>query len=185
MNVMLPPKMTVDEYLVWGASRPGRFELINGVAHPMSPERVRHLRAKGAAYVALLGAIQNSGLACHALPDGATVRINETTAFEPDVLVYCGPEQDGDSIEIIAPMIVVEVISPGSRKADTGFKIPGYFGVPSIRHYLVLDADTQTVIHHCKPAGRDSIETRIAREGYLVLNPPGLQVDVAQLFAGR
>ena len=39
--------MTVDEFLVWGEGREGRWELHDGVIVAMSPERVVHLEAKG------------------------------------------------------------------------------------------------------------------------------------------
>lgn len=184
MNVMLAPKMTVDEFLVWAMARPGKFELTNGVVYQLSPERLRHLRTKGAAYIALHLAVRNAPAPCHALPDGATVRINATTAFEPDALVYSGPPQDGETIEIAAPLIVVEVVSPSSRKGDTGFKITGYFSLPSVKHYLILDADAKTIIHHHRPAGNEAIATRVVREGMLRLDPPGLEIPVNEFFAG-
>ena len=181
MNVMLAPKMTVDEFLVM--ARPGKFELINGVVYQMSPERLRHLQTKGAAYIALLMAVRNASTPCHALPDGATVRIGATTAFEPDTLVYSGPQQDGQTIEIAAPLIVVEVVSPSSKKGDTGFKITGYFSVPSVSHYLILDADAKTIIHHHRRVGHEAIETRVVRDGILRLDPPSLEIPVAAFFA--
>lgn len=183
MNVMLAPKMTVDEFLVWAMARPGKLELIDGVVFQMSPERLCHLRTKGAAYIALLMAVRNTSTPCHALPDGATVRVNASTAFEPDALVYSGPHQNGETIEIATPLIVVEVISPSSKKGDTGFKIAGYFSVPSVHHYLILDADAKTIIHHRRQVGHDSIETRVVRDGILHLDPPGIAIPVAEFFA--
>ena len=182
MNVMSPPKMTVDEFLVWAMSRPGKFELIDGVVYQMSPERLKHLRTKGAAYVALLTALKKTSADLHAVPDGATIRIDETTAFEPDALVFSGPLPDGDSIEIATPVIVVEVISPSSRKGDTGFKMPGYFSVASVCHYVVLEADKKTIIHH-RRLSDTTIESHILTGGILKLDPPGLEIPVADFFA--
>ena len=185
MNLMSPPKMSVDEFLVWAMTRPGKYELIDGVVFQMSPERVRHLKAKGAAYIALVSAVGKldaTAAACHVLPDGATVRIDKTTAYQPDVIVYSGLEQDDDSIEISTPLIVVEVVSPSSKKGDTSFKFAGYMGLPSLMHYIVLEADRKIIMHHRRVSNTKFISTPV-ENGILRLDPPGLDIPVADFFA--
>jgi Uma2 family endonuclease len=73
------------------------------------------------------------------------------------------------------------VLSPSSVARDHGVKLEGYFSLPSLAHYLILDADRRVVIHHAR--GRDGvIETRVLREGRLRLAPPGIEVAVDELF---
>jgi Uma2 family endonuclease len=183
MNEMLKEKrMTVDEFIPWAMAQPGgRYELHNGEVVMMSPERARHLRGKAAAYRALFVALQRTGLDCEAMPDGGTVRINERTAFEPDALVYCGPRLSGDDVEIPNPVIVVEVVSPATRSVDTGMKVSGYFSVPSIRHYLIIDAPGRAIVHHFRRDDGQVISTSVT-EGALRLDPPGIEVSVADLL---
>jgi Uma2 family endonuclease len=109
------PKMTVDEFLVWAEGQAGRWELFQGVAYAMAPERTRHGETKFKVQAALLKGIKTAGLNCHMLPDGATVRVAEDTAHEPDALVYCGPELPGDAVEVPAPVVVVEVSCAAKR----------------------------------------------------------------------
>jgi Uma2 family endonuclease len=66
---------------------------------------------------------------CHAVPDGATVRISQRTAFEPDAFVYCGEEVANDSLEVPNPVIVVEVLSPGTQMTDMRDKLRGDFSI--------------------------------------------------------
>jgi Uma2 family endonuclease len=142
-------EFTADEFIAWALEQPtGRFELDNGTVVAMAPERVNHGRAKARAWRALDAAIAARGLACEALPDGATVRIDDRTVYEPDALVRCGPPLPGDAIEVNDPVIVVEVVSPSSRGIDTGAKLASYFSLPCVRHYLIVDTDKQVVIHH-------------------------------------
>ncbi|MGH6674553.1 MAG: Uma2 family endonuclease [Xanthobacteraceae bacterium] len=68
-----------------------------------------------------------------------TVRIDDHTAYEPDALVYCGARLSRGSMIVAAPVIVVEVLSPATAHTDTSAKLIGYFKVPSVMHYLVLD----------------------------------------------
>ena len=131
--------MTVDEFLAWGEGRDGRWELQDGELIAMAPERLAHLETKAVALIALTSAIRRAGLPCNAVPDGATVRIAARTAFEPDVLVYCGSRLPPETIEIPEPMMVVEVVSKGTAARDHGVKLAGYFSLPSLVHYLILD----------------------------------------------
>jgi Uma2 family endonuclease len=174
--------MNVDEFLAWAESRPGRYELERGKVVAMSPERVRHAQAKGAAYSALRNACLEFGLACEALPDGMTVRIDPMTAYEPDALVYCGPKLPGDALEVPAPVIVVEVLSPATAYRDVGVKLAGYFSLASVQHYVVIDPDRPMLVHHARGEG-NLIETRIVSEGMLDLAPPGMRLKVAELFS--
>jgi Uma2 family endonuclease len=57
------------------------------------------------------------------VPDGATLRVSKWTAYEPDALVYCGPQKPGSAIEVPDPVIVVEVLSPGTRHIDNAAKL--------------------------------------------------------------
>ncbi len=109
-----------------------------------------------------------------------TVRIDSHTAYEPGALVYRGPRRDSNAVEIPNPVIVVEVLSPSTRRIDAGEKLTGYFRVPSIHHYLMVDPDRQTVVHHRRTG--DRIESTVVQDGTLVLDPPGLELAVASLF---
>ena len=43
---------------------------------------------------------------------------------------------------------MVEVASPSTRKIDASLKLTGYFSLPSVQHYLIVDPDGPPVIHH-------------------------------------
>jgi Uma2 family endonuclease len=174
--------MTVDEFLVWGEGREGRWELRDGVVVAMSPERVAHLETKANAFLALSDAIRRAKAPCRVYPDGATVRISRRTAFEPDALVRCGPPLAPDALEIPDPIIVVEVLSPSTEAYDRGAKFEGYFSPPSVMHYLIIDADRRKIVHHKRGAG-DIVETRVLASGPLILDPPGLELTVESFFA--
>jgi Uma2 family endonuclease len=183
MSALAKEKMTVDEFLAWGEGREGRYELIDGEVFAMSPQRVSHAVVKLNGVNALRSAIATAGAPCRALPDGLTVRINKNTAFEPDAFVYCGPTLPGNAVEVENPIIVVEVISPSSQYIDTGVKLRGYFQVSSIVHYLVIDPERSLLVHYQRGEG-DFLATRIASErGDLRLDPPGLTLRLADLFA--
>jgi Uma2 family endonuclease len=80
------------------------------------------------------------------------------------------------------PIIVVEVASPSTRKIDASLKLNGYFSLPSVHHYLIVDPDGPPVLHH-RRQGEGTILTTIVHDGALTLAPPGIEVVVAEIFA--
>lgn len=184
MQAIAKEKMSPDEFLVWAEAQEGRWELHDGALVAMSPERVVHAETKGQVAQTLARAIESAHAPCRALPDGLGVRVGAGTVFEPDALVYCGARLPPDAIEIPNPVIVVEVLSPGTAARDHGIKLTGYFSLPSVAHYLILDPERRVLIHHKRGHG-DVIETRILTEGLLRLDPPGLEAPVAEMFAAE
>ena len=179
-------EFTADDFIAWALEQPtGRFELDNGIVVAMAPERASHNQAKLNAAIALRGAIGTRGLPCRVMTDGMAVRIDDRTVYEPDALVRCGPPLPGDAIEVVDPIIVVEVVSPSSRGLDRGVKLASYFSLPSVRHYLIIDTDKRVVIHH-RRGDEGRIEARILRDilrdGPVTLDPPGLAIDPRDIF---
>jgi len=175
------PRMTVEEFLAWAEGRPGRHELVRGEVIAQAAERAAHWEVKLATHVALLAAIKAKALPCHVVPDGATVRIDEATAYEPDAMVYCGLEAAPSTMLVENPVIIVEILSPSAGRRDQGRELADYFRLPSVAHYLIIDPDEMLVIHHQR-RDDDDILTRILRDGAITLDPPGIEVAVGEFY---
>jgi Uma2 family endonuclease len=181
MSIVVKETMSADEFLAWAQAQEDRWELHDGALVSMSPERVLHVETKGAAFASLKNAIARAAAPCVCLPDGAAIRISQRTVYEPDALIYCGPRLPPESIEVPNPVVVVEVLSPSTAARDHGAKLTGYFSLPSVMHYLILDPERRVLIHHKRGQG-DIIETRILTDGLLRLDPPGLEASVVEMF---
>jgi Uma2 family endonuclease len=179
VNIALRRAMTVDEYLAWAdaQSEQPHAELINGQIVSMPPERAIHNRIKHAAYFALTRPVKAAGLPCEILGDGMTVPIDAHTAYGPDGVVNCAEPIPPNQLTVPNPIIVVEVTSPSTVHSDTSAKLIGYFKLPSVAHYLVMDPDLMNVTHHAR--GR---APAVLTEGSLRLDPSGLDVAVADLM---
>ena len=182
MNVLTKPRINVDEFLDWAVGRPGRYELFRGEVIAMSPETVGHAAIKGAVYSALISAIRRSGRPCHFLPDGVVVRIDDDTAYEPDAQVYCGERLPSSALEVPSPVILIEVLSPSTQRIDLSQKLAGYFQIASVAHYLIVDPTQATIVHRSR--GAENIVTRIVTAGRITLDPPGLELDLAEIYQG-
>ncbi len=183
MNVSLVPdvRMNVEEFLAWSNLHPEpedqRYELVDGEVVAVSRlEGVEHNRAKWAAYRALDDAAEAAGLPCPVFLKGIGIAINDNTIRLPDVVVQSGVGSDGDVVIVEEPLIVVEVASQAIN--PLGSKLIEYFSVTSIRHYLISVLKSRAVIHHRRNE-RGSFDTRIVKEGDIVLDPPSLSVSVA------
>lgn len=177
--------MSRDEFRQWAAAQPsGRFERVDGVVVAMAPERASHADRKALVWLALRQAVRAASLPCHVYPDGMTVEIGEDGDYEPDAVMHCGDELPADAVSVPAPIVVVEVLSPGTRTNDLTRKLVGYFQVPSIRHYLIFYADRPRVIHYRRRDEGDAIDTRILTSGEIRLDPPGIAITVEEVYAG-
>jgi Uma2 family endonuclease len=174
--------MSSDEFIAWAMERPRgeRYELVAGEVIAMAPERSSHALTKGTVFRRLAEAVEAAGLACTVYPDGMVVAIDEATIYEPDAMVRCGAPLPDDAIKVTDPVIVVEVLSPSTRARDAGAQLEDYFRLSSVRHYLILKTENQTLIHHERETA-GSIATHIIRDGPVHLDPPG--IVLRDLFA--
>jgi Uma2 family endonuclease len=182
-SAIAPPTttMTVDEFLTWSKTSPGRYELHDGSVQAMPSERAVHADVKFTVQAALKASIAAAGLPCRMLPDGMTVRIDKITAYEPDALVYCGERLLPDAIEVANPVNIVEVTSPSTADIDNSSEPVGYFSLPSVMHYLIVHPKQLPVIHHAQQAD-GTILTRLVGQGALTMSPPGMAISVDDLL---
>jgi Uma2 family endonuclease len=176
-----PNEMTVDEFLLWAEGQEGRWELHEGLAKRITPERADHVRTKGEAFVALKVASRRAGCDCEVFGSGPRVQVDERTVYAPDGAIVCGPKLPDEAILLVNLIVVVEVLSPSTAAIDHGRKLSGYFSLPSVQHYLILNPDRRAVLHHKRGVG-DAIETRVLTDGVARLDPPGFDVAVEALF---
>ncbi len=182
MNIRARARMTVEQFIDWALVQPrGRYALHRGQIVATSPERVAHIDVKLTAAMALKRAVRVSKRPLHVLGDGATVKIDAHTSYEPDALVYGGDELPGDTIIVPEPIVVVEVPSPSMAKTDKETKAADYFTLPSIQHYLIIDPEDRGVLHLWRTKTGTSA-CKLRRSGAITMRTPGLTVTVAELF---
>ena len=176
--------MSRDEYRRWAMVQPtGRYERVDGRAEAMAPERASHAKRKAMVWLALRQAVAVAGLSCEVYPDGMMIEVDDND-YEPDAVVRCGESLSDDAIAIPDPLIIVEVLSLGTRSVDLTRKLAAYFQIPSLRHYLVFWAAERRVIHHRRGDAGPDIQTRIVTAGPIELDPPGLTITVDDVYAG-
>ncbi len=169
-----------EEYRQWCQGQPtGRYERVDGRIVAMAPERIAHVRVKAAVWLALRRAVAEAGVPGEALGDGATVEVGESD-YEPDALVNCGARMQADAIAAENPVIIVEVLSPGTASTDTGGKLADYFLVPSVAHYLIVHPIRRVITHHRRAS--TGIDTQIVVSGDIRMDPPDITITVEEIY---
>jgi len=67
------------------------------------------------------------------------------------------------------------------RRHAASLKLAGYFRVPSVMHYLIVDPNQPLIIHHAR-ADKDAILTHVVRDGVITLDPPGLDLVLGDIY---
>jgi Uma2 family endonuclease len=176
----MPQRLSREEFHCWAEGQSTRYERVGGEPVAMSPERIQHVRVKARVWAALDRAIAAAGVDCEALSDGVTIEVDEDTDYEPDAVVNCGPPASPDAIAAANPVVVVEVLSPGTQAIDTSDKLAGYFRLASVQHYLVVSTRRREVIHHRREGA--AIVSHVVNVGAIELDPPGITIDIADLY---
>ncbi len=174
--------MTAEEYLAIPDELPF-VQLVDGeLVVPVNPPRSRHQR--------VVARIQESFFAHRREGDGAgelwlpqNVVVDERNVYEPDLFwVPEGWELAPDSARLAAaPPLVIEVLSPSTRRIDEGPKLAGYLRA-GVQEVWLVDADAPSVAVH----RRDAAPTLLG-PGEVLATPlvPGWEVDLSALRSGR
>ena len=135
---------TYGDYLALPDER--RVELIDGVFYDMGAPNNCHQIIVGQLYVMFLNCIKDHP-ECMVLLSPLDVMLDndEKTTLQPDLMVLCDLSKMKKGRIFGAPDLVVEVISPGSRKKDLGIKVTKYMNA-GVREYWVLDYERGKVI---------------------------------------
>jgi Uma2 family endonuclease len=79
-------------------------------------------------------------------------------------------------------VLVVEVLSRSTAKRDRTDKLAGYFKVPTIQHYLLIDPEKSEIVWHRRTADGALRPPVTRRKGSLRLDPPGIELALADIF---
>lgn len=174
------PRMTPAEWLAWEERQPERYELLWEEPTPMAGGSVRHNDIALNMASALRGTLRGTG--CRVNTGEVKVSLPTGKWLYPDLFVRCTPRLGTDT-KIDDPVVVVEVLSPGTTAYNTNEKRWLYQEVPSLRH-LVLVAQDRTKV---EVASRDDDGTwrsvfHVGLEGALRLDAIDVTLPLAAIY---
>ncbi len=157
---------TIEDYLKLPDGE--RFELIDGVLYDMGAPTLNHQNVAGKLYIEFSLYVRKNKGPCKVYIAPVDVHVDpfdDKTMVQPDVMVICKKEKL--TIERVegAPDLVVEVLSPSSRKRDKLLKYQKYKEA-GVREYWIVDPARQVTTVHLFENGQEtgSAETYLFSE---------------------
>jgi Uma2 family endonuclease len=141
--------ITRDEYFELEKTAEIRHEFYNGEIFAMSGGTFNH--AAIGVNVVTAFKIKLRGKCC--TPTNSDMRIETPTGLitYPDAAVFCGtPELTENQCALLNPVVIIEVLSPSTRRYDEGSKFTLYRSIPSFQDYLLVDCEKVFVQHYRK-----------------------------------
>ncbi len=111
-----------------------------------------------------------SRVGCRVLTSGVAVRIRTDAYLFPDLSYTC-ESIDAAASAILAPTVLVEVISPHSSRRDRVEKLAAYRSLPSLREYLIVDSRTPGVTLISRLS-----DGSLRQQDFGVASPPGSEI---------
>jgi Uma2 family endonuclease len=138
MSSALRQPMTLKQFLAWEERKALRYEFDGWQPVAMTGGTVAHEFIGGNLRALLREHLR--GKTCRAV--GPTLKIEVMGRIRyPDAFVYCTPVPPGETV-IREPVVVFEVLSPGTSRTDRIEKLREYQATPSIQRYVILEQDS-------------------------------------------
>jgi Uma2 family endonuclease len=130
--------MTIEDFLAWEEHQELRYEFDGWEPVAMTGGTDRH-EAIGGTLRALLQ-VQLRGKPCRVRGPTLKVEVMGRVRY-PDAFVYCAPVPPGETV-IREPVVVFEVLSPGTSRTDRIEKLREYQATATIQRYVILEQDS-------------------------------------------
>lgn len=123
-------------------------ELIDGVMYIITSPTLLHQELVGELYIRLKKYIRAKGGQCITMISPVDVHIDEKddkTLVKPDVFVVCKRDKFTRRWVEGSPDLIIEVLSPSTKKKDMGIKLKKYIET-GVREYWLVDPDQRKIM---------------------------------------
>jgi Uma2 family endonuclease len=183
MSELAVKRMTLAEFLRWEDGTDTRYELLAGVPVAMAPPAVAH-GIIAARLCARIEAALQSRRPCVAQVEAGIARPDrDDTCYVADLAVTCTPPRRGDQL-ISDPLLIVEILSPGTVSHDRQTKVADYRRIPSVEEILLIDSASIFAEVLRREGGRWITEIVGGPQAILSLASIGLTAAMSELYEG-
>ena len=183
MSELATEPMSLGEFLRWDDGTDTRYELVDGFPVAMAPPARAHgmLRARLAG---LVDAGLRSRRPCAAETEAGIASPDRDDSFYvSDIAVSCRPYERGDQL-VKDPILLVEILSPGTERHDRLTKVPTYRNIESVEEILLLDSESAYAEVLRRESGRWPTTLVRGADAVLHLGSTGLSVSMSELYEG-
>jgi len=138
--------MTEAEYLAFDDNSEIRYEYMDGEIFAMAGASRKHNLANTNISTELNLQLRETN--CEVYVSDFRVRVRDGHNVYPGVAVACGDIEVVDNDDtLLNPVVVFEVLSKSTEQRDRGDKAEDYYGLPSLKDYVLVSQNRVRVEH--------------------------------------
>ena len=178
-----PDSISVHDYLAGEELSETKHEYLGGTVHAMAGASIRHNNIAGNCFAFLHGKLR--GKPCRPYNSDTKIRIefpDHTRFYYPDAMVVCQSNPDTDHYQT-QPVVIIEVLSDSTRRADLGEKRDAYLTIASLKVLLFVESDTPSVtLYRRVPEGGFTTERHVGLEASIPLPEIETSLSLAEIY---
>src|SRR5438094_4388596 len=138
MSELAVKRMTLAEFLRWEDGTDTRYELLAGFPVAMAPPAVAHGILAARLRAGIEAALRSRRPYMAQVEAGIPRSDLDDTCYVADIAVTCTPPERGQQL-LQDPLLIVEILSPGTALHDRQTKVSDYRRIPSVQEILLID----------------------------------------------
>ena len=146
MPLLKNDQYTSEDY--WNLPEGTRAELIDGKLYDMAPPSLTHQTLSIELASTFRNYIKSKGGRALTAPFAVNLDANDKNLVEPDVMVVCDKDKLTERSCIGAPDLIIEIVSPASRKTDYIKKNALYLD-SGVKEYWIVDPMRKSTLVYC------------------------------------
>ena len=172
-----------EDYLQGELASEVRHEYVAGNVYDMSGGTLNHQRIAGN-FMRLAG---NQLAGKPSFPTGSDFKLRvplgggEEAFYYPDRMIIFVPVP-GDALFTDSPSVILEVLSPNTRRIDEVQKFRDYITIPTLGTYILAETDSSVLTLHRSDASGFRREILSGPDAILDLPEAGLHIPFAELY---
>jgi Uma2 family endonuclease len=176
-------RISREDYLQGEFASEIRHEYVAGNVHAMSGGPLNHQRIAGNFFH--LAKRQLAGKPC--FPTGSDFKLRvplgggEEAFYYPDGMIIHVPVP-GDVLFTESPSVILEGLSPNTRRIDEVQKFRDYITIPTLGTYILAETDSPVLTLHRRVGTGFRQETLSGPDAILDLQEAGITIPLAELY---
>lgn len=170
------------EYLAFERQSQRKHEYIDGEVREMVGASRPHILIAGNIHGLLWNALRGRPLEVY--ETDMRVRIPQGPYYYPDVTVAPSPPEleDEEADTLLNPLVIVEILSPSTRRIDRGEKLDNYRRIPSLTDYLIVAQDRLWIDRYVRDGSEWRLEDFSQADDVVPLAGIGCELRLADVY---
>ena len=173
--------ISVDDYLIGEQASDVKHEFVGGVVYAMVGATVAH----NIIATNLISILRNQLISpCREFSSDMKVRIRTSSGtrfYYPDAQVVCHSNPQSDTFQD-SPVLMFEVISESTRRADEGEKKDSYLTIPSLQAYILLEQEVPAVVVYFRVESGFERLVFDGRDSIIEISEPAVELEFGEIY---